>query len=187
MLFRPLPPLLAVAALVLGGSAYAQQPTTPTGVSSELERTSSTTPAEKIAYAERGNQEIRDAEKQIAKLLEQARKEGGNAEAVQCVVSRLTAVRALLQVSTKAEEDMKIALQSGEEERANHEYRKIAVAVSKTRVLLAESQRCLAGEQLESGTTLVDWEAELDDLADEWEDYEADDVFEDLPPISPFQ
>lgn len=186
MSFRSVAAFLGVA-LLFAVSAVAATTDTPVGVSSDIERTASTTPEEKIAYAERGNQEIRDAERQMTKLLEQARKDPNGAEAVQCVVSRLTAVRALVQVSMKAEVDMKTALQTGEEERANHEYRKIAVAVSKTRVLLAEANRCLTGEQVESGTTLVDWVAALDEIADEWEDEDVEDVWLDLPPVSPSQ
>jgi hypothetical protein len=159
----------------------------PSGVSSDLERTSTTSPQEKIAYAETSNQEIRDAEKQIAKLLEQSRKDG-DAEAIECLVTRLTSVRALLQVSEAAEIAMKDALAGGDDERANHEFRKIAVAISKTRMLLAEAQRCASDQQLQSGTTLTEWEAEgenPDDLPTATID--TVDFGTVPPPVSPFQ
>lgn len=177
----------AAAALLVGlglvGIAVAQD---PTGVTSDLERTASTTPQEKIAYAESSNQEIRDAEKQIARLLEQARKDG-DGEAIECLVNRLTSVRALLQVSEGAEVAMKNAIAAGEEEKANHEFRKIAVAVGKTRMLLAEAQRCASDQTLESGTTLVDWESsgDFDDELPEPEITDFD-IPADPPEVSPF-
>lgn len=173
----------ALSGLGLIGIALAQD---PTGVMSDLERTASTTPQEKIAYAESANQEIRDAERQIAKLLEQARKDG-DAEAIECLVNRLTSVRALLQVSEGAEVAMKNAIAGGEEEKANHEFRKIAVALGKTRMLLAEAQRCVSDQTLESGTTLVDWESS-GDFDDELTEPEIDefDIPLDPPEVSPF-
>lgn len=158
----------------------------PTGITSDIERTATTSPQEKIGYAEASNQEIRDAEKTITRLLEQARKDA-DAEAIECLVNRLTSVRALLQVSESAETAMKDAIAAGIDEKANHEFRKIAVAVSKTRMLLAEAQRCASDQQVESGTTLVDWEsaiADEDDLGDlEIDDF---DIGLDPPQVSPF-
>lgn len=178
---------IAIALLVplfsLIGEVQAQD---PTGVTSDIERTATTTPQEKIAYAEASNQEIRDAEKTIARLLDQARKDA-DAEAIECLVNRLTSVRALLQVSESAEIAMKDAIAAGTDEKADHEFRKIAVAVSKTRMLLAEAQRCASDQQVESGTTLVDWEsaiADEDDLGDlEIDDF---DIGLDPPQVSPF-
>jgi DNA-binding phage protein len=174
--------LLATLLLV----PVALQAQDPTGVISDLERTATTTPAEKIAYAESSNQEIRDAEKQITRLLEQARKDS-DAEAIECLQNRLTSVRALLQVSETAEVSMRDAIAAGAEEKANHEFRKIAVAVSKTRLLLAEAQRCASDQQVESGSTLVDWESalaeenDLDDL-----DIDDFDIGLDPPQRSPW-
>jgi hypothetical protein len=152
---------LLTLSTVLVADAIAQD---PTGVSSDIERTETTSPQEKITYAENSNQEIREAEKEIAKLLETAQKEG-DAEAVECLVNRLTSVRALLQVSEAAEIAMKDALAGGDDERANHEFRKIAVAISKTRMLLAEAQRCSSDQSLQSGATITEWEVEGGDPA----------------------
>lgn len=158
----------------------------PTGVTSDIERTATTSPQEKIAYAETSNEEIRDAERAINRLLEQARKDG-DAEAIECLVNRLTSVRALLQVSESAETAMKDAIAAGTEEKANHEFRKIAVAVSKTRMLLAEAQRCASDQQVESGTTLVDWESAIADENDlDNLDIDDFDIGLDPPPVSPF-
>ncbi|MEQ1503626.1 MAG: hypothetical protein ABMB14_15415 [Myxococcota bacterium] len=174
---------LSLSAVLFAGTVQAQD---PTGVTSDLERTATTTPAEKITYATSSNEEIRDAEKQITRLLEQARKDA-DAEAIECLINRLTSVRALLQVSESAEVMMRDAIAAGGEEQANHEFRKIAVAVTKTRMLLAEAQRCASDQVVESGTTLVDWESaladedDLDDLA--ITDF---DIGLDPPQVSPF-
>jgi DNA-binding phage protein len=177
-------PLAAGAffALLVAGVASAQE---PTGVSSEVERTASTSPQEKISYAESSNNEIREAEKTISRLLEQARKDG-DAEAIECLINKLTSVRALLQVSESAEVSMRDAIAAGEDEKANHEFRKIAVAVSKTRQLMAEAQRCAANEDLAPGETYVDWESRLDGGTTFDDNADTIDIDVDVPPISPF-
>jgi len=175
---------LAVLSALAVGPALAQS---PGGVSSELERTASTSPDEKKTYAEVSNQEIRDAEKQIAKLLETAKKDG-DAEATECLLSRLTAVRALQSVSERAEGAMSEALAAGNQEKANHEFRKIAVAVSKTRMLRAEANRCSSDEADGGDSTIVDWESFLQDYQDVFDQYDLDelDFGQDPPQVSPF-
>ena len=177
--------MTAIITLLMALSMPAQAQD-PTGVSSELERTASTSPQEKITYAENSNAEIREGEKQISRLLEQARKDG-DTEAIECLINRLTSVRALLQVSEGAESAMRSAITAGEEEKANHEFRKIAVAVSKTRMLLAEAQRCAADQDLESGTTVVEWFDQLSE-GDPFEEVEINDfdISIDPPQVSPF-
>jgi len=183
MAIRRLTALVLLSALT-ASPALAQS---PGGVSSELERTASTSPDEKKAYAEVSNQEIRDADKQISKLLEAAKKEG-DTEATECLLSRLTAVRALLSVSERAEGAMGEALAAGNEEKANHEFRKIAVAVSKTRMLRAEANRCTADESEGGDNTIVDWESFLQDYQDVFDEYDLDDLDfgQDPPQVSPF-
>jgi hypothetical protein len=176
--------LLTLLSTILVADAIAQD---PTGVSSDIERTATTSPQEKITYAENSNQEIREAEKEIAKLLEQSRKDG-DAEAIECLVNRLTSVRALLQVSEAAEVAMKDALANGDDERANHEFRKIAVAISKTRMLLAEAQRCSSDQSLQSGATITEWEVEgVDPVNPDPPDFSTTGIGLTPPPVSPFQ
>ncbi len=95
---------------------------------------------------------MRNAVKAVSKMLEGARRES-NVEHLQCLTNRLTAIRALVQVSETAEVAMKDALSAGESERADHEFRKIAVALTKTRQLLAEAERCMDDPDLRSGDT----------------------------------
>ena len=173
--FAALAPLLVVV-----GDSVAQD---PTGVSSSIEQTASISPEEKLTYAASAVQEIKDAVKIIEKLIEQTQaKKDSDADAVQCLVNRLTSVTALLQVAEGSELALKSALNDGEDERANHEFRKIATARSKTRMLLAEAQRCASDTKLESGRTQVDWETVLQD-DDEFLEPEIDDL--DLDPQPP--
>jgi hypothetical protein len=170
-----------LAVLATSGRALGQDPTT----ASDLEMAASSTPQDKIAYAESANAEINEAVRQINRLLEQARKES-DADAIECLISRFTSVRALLQVSQSAEISMKNSIAAAEEEKANHEYRKIAVAVSKSRMLLAEAQRCASEDQLESGTTLVDFTTVLGEGGDTLPDVTITTTNLEPPPVSPF-
>ena len=173
-------------ALLFGavGPAYAQD---PGGMSSELERTATTTPAEKVAYAEAANIEISDAVSTITTLLDNAKK-SGDVEALQGLTSRLASGRALQQVSQDAETAMKSAIAKGETERANHEFRKIAVAVSKVRALLAEAQQLTTDQAAADGITNVTFfvEEEVDIGDDDGNDIDDLDIGFDPPDSSPF-
>jgi hypothetical protein len=184
------PKALALVAMlplaVFLGQAVAAE---PTGVSSDLERTANTTPEEKLAYAASANQEIADALRAMDKMYEQSKARGEEgADGAACISKKRLSVAALQTVSTAAETQMKTYLNTGAYENADHEYRKIAVAVTKTRILLAEAQQCATGSQLESGTTLVDWESALQD-DDQLLEPDIDDLDIDVAPpaITPFQ
>ncbi len=146
------------AALALGltavGVVAAQQ---PTGVVSELQRIANTTPEEKIAYAEAANEEIAEAARTIEKLHESAKRDGATPEAIQCLTQRLNAVRTLGDVSLRSTAAMRESLSFKEIESADHEFRKIAIALSKVRGLLGEAYTCTGEETLESGSTQIDY------------------------------
>lgn len=144
-----IPGLLALV-LGLGSPAFAQEP----GVTGELERTATASPKEKIEYVERSLGEKRAAVKAVQKLLDDARRQG-NAERVECLNERAPQLGALAQVTEMAQTSMKQALDSGQNERADHELRKVAVAVTKTRQLLLEAQACSDDAGLASGETRV--------------------------------
>lgn len=134
------------------------------GVSSDLDRTATTTPEQKLEYASTSVTEIEDAVKTIERLLQQTtEKKDADADSVQCLKNRLTSVRALAQVAASSKTALSTAVNEANEEVANHEYRKIAVVLGKTRVLLAEANQCATGSDVESGTTLVDWISDLRD------------------------
>ncbi len=175
---------LLAASFMTASPALAQE----TGVSGTLERSSSTSPQEKLAYAASSNSEMRDAVKSVSKLLEGARRES-NVERLQCLSSRLNAIRALVQVSESAEIAMKDALSNGQAERADHEFRKIAVALTKTRQLLAEAERCMDESGLLSGDTILETSGGIADEGDDTQDEPIDsfDLGYDPPEASPFQ
>ena len=179
-------PILAL--LALGAPAWAQDDEPEPGVQGELERTASTTPQEKIDYAAKTTSELREAIREITRLVEQARRDD-EVQQLQCLNSKLTSIRALLQVSETAQAAMRDALAAGEIERADHELRKIAVARTKTRQLRAEAEQCVSGEgPLKSGETQVTVEtAELEDESElEEVPYDPFDIGNDPPEASPF-
>ncbi len=65
-------------------------------------------------------------------------------------------MRALQQVVLNADGKMRTSLASGQAEKADHEFRKVAVALSKTRMLYAEAQRCDSDGLGTLGDTFID-------------------------------
>jgi hypothetical protein len=187
------PVRLLTALVALAGFAWASGDAgaaTPTGVSSELEQTASTTPEEKIAYAASALQEIQVALTTIDKLLNQQKAKGGegSTDAINCLRLKYTSVLALNDVAQSASVSMQSAIDDDNEELANHEYRKIAVAVAKTRQLLAEAQTCASDGTVSSGTTIVDWESALDNPDDLKEPEIIETNTTPAPPdVTPFQ
>jgi len=137
---------LLFGTLVAAAPAIAQD----SGVMGDLERTATATPQEKLQYASDAADEQRAALQQVQKLLDDARRQG-ETERIECLNERLTQVRALAQVTELAETAMREALASGQRDRADHEMRKIAVALGKTRQLVVEAQACVDDSSVASG------------------------------------
>lgn len=175
---------LAAFGLLASAPAFAQE----TGISGELERTASTTSQEKMQYASDANNEMRDAVKRVSKLLEAARREQDVVK-IQCLNNRLTSLRALLQVSEASEGALNDAIANGEDEKANHEFRKTAVALSKARQILAEAERCAGDAGAADGSTVVEVSGALTSDTDPTEGVAVDDsdIGYDPPDVSPFQ
>lgn len=174
----------ALLAVLAAAPAMAQDP----GVTGELERVASTTPQEKLDYAVAAKDEMRAAVKDISTLADTARRENEQ-ERLQCINARLTTIRALLQVTEAAESAMQVALEAGESERADHEFRKIAVARTKTRELVREAQACVTGkEAIAEGETIVTVEGgEFPDESDLLDTpFDPFDLGNDAPEQSPY-
>jgi hypothetical protein len=167
--------------LLLGapGISVAQQ---PGGISSELEKTASTTPEQKLSYAQKANSEVSSDEKAVSEMLEKARKDQ-QAQVIECLLSRLTAIRALQSVGQRAEGSLQDAVSQGAEEKANHEFRKIAVAVAKSRQLRAEANRCSVSDQSGGNATVVDWESFLEEYGDVYDSFDLDELFFGQDPL----
>ncbi len=174
---------LALAGLLwLAPAVQAQE----TGVAGELERTAGATPKEKLDYSAGAVEEMREAVKSTSRLLEAARRDGA-VEEIQCLSNRMTPLRALLQVSEQAETSLKDRLGVQDTAGADREFRKIAVALTKSRQLVAEAERCVDATALQSGDTVTSWEGAAttgDDTIDPG--FTAFDLGFDPPESSPF-
>jgi hypothetical protein len=148
--------LLLVSCLAVGGVAWSQD----SGVSGDLERTATATPQEKLQFAADAVEEQKALVKQTQKTLDDAKRQGDD-DAVQCINERLAQIRALAQVTELAKVAMAQAVEAGQTERADHELRKIAVALGKTRQLSNEAQGCVQDADVASGETSVRVEGAL--------------------------
>lgn len=150
--------------------AWAQSP----GVSGSLEQASATTPEEKQAFASGAVTEIDEAVKAVEKLKEQAEKDK-QTEVVECLVKKLTPLRALGEIARGSKQSLDGYLAARDNAHADLEYRKIAVAVAKARELLAEAQACAWESGVRRGEAVVSIE-----------DEEPDDVpLVDIPDVQP--
>ena len=139
--------------------------------------------AQKNAYATSANQEIGDYVRAVTTM--KNRVGDDDPEVKQCLTTKLTSLSALYQVSTAAQQ--RLADPSTDPAMVDHEFRKIAVALAKSRTLFAEAQQCTATGPIGSGTTLVDWEAVLSFTEDQL-DLAIDELALDWQPpeLSPF-
>jgi len=141
---------------MLAGSApmaHAQE----TGVAGELERIASATPAERLEYSDDALEEMRESVKTASRLMEAARRDG-LVDELQCLSKLVTPLRSLLQVSESADTAMRTAMADGATARADQEFRKIAVALTKSRQLASEAGRCMDSTALQSGDTVTSWQ-----------------------------
>ncbi|HRE03844.1 MAG TPA: hypothetical protein PLV68_21285, partial [Ilumatobacteraceae bacterium] len=94
--------------------------------------------------------------------LDEAEREG-DAETVECIRLRKSKISALLAVSSLAQKDMNLALSSGQDARAEHEFRKITVAQAKVRQFQSEVQACTGEGSVADSSSSVDAESNLDE------------------------
>ena len=132
------------------------------------------TPRQQVSFAEETLVELDAALEQLQELLAEATARE-DTEQIQCVKLKQVAVRALRDVSARADSAMRGALASGAEDRAAHELRKIAVARTKVRQLVAEAQACMGQPATLASTLDVDVDGlEAEGFDDETEEPEAD-------------
>ncbi len=128
----------------------------PTTDDSDFRSNPMPTDAERYRYGTSSLAEMRAALQTMA-----AGRTTTDLEKVQCKSAREASARALLEVAAASARQMQIGLESGDTQRADHEFRKISVAVTKTRSLLAEWQQC--GAETSSGTTSVVLSIDMDE------------------------
>lgn len=180
---RPLLAVFLVSALT-SAPAWAQEG----GFTSELERVADASPEEKVAYVEASVREIEDSHAIVQAMMDEARDARDN-QTIQCVSGRLRDLTALESVSQQAERDMINAMGAQNFERASHEFRKVAVALQRSRMLLAEAERCVGGQELADGETSVQYVGDEDDVifGDSGLDIDDTDIGFDPPDVSPFR
>ena len=160
------------------------------GIRGELEQAAETTPEEKVRFVERVLEEMQGAVRETGKLLESAEK-SKDVVRMQCLNQKLTSIRALLAVSEQASGAMQNALVAAENQSADHEFRKIAVALSKVRQFNAEADACLGAVGTQPGAIEIEVEegTVLAGDADDTEPMEDGntDIGIDPPGTSPFE
>jgi hypothetical protein len=159
-----MPLVLVVLLTLLGAPARADTP----GVVGQLEQSATTSPKEKVAFSEAAVLEIGGAVKTVEKLLDEATKQK-NTEEIECLTRKLTPLKALLEVSKASNTAMQSALASSDAVHADQEFRKIAVALTKSRDFLAEAQACVGDAGAKRGNaaiTVVEGEGSLVDETD---------------------
>jgi hypothetical protein len=115
----------------------------------------SESPAELRAEAQSALAEIQSFVEVMASDLGDAESDRATAR-LECLTGKLSSTRTLNEVSQVANEEMEAALQAGEVERARHEFRKIGVALERSRQYSAEAQNCLGERGASTGVTQVD-------------------------------
>ncbi len=174
--------LAMVAAVALGGHAVAQE-----GVAGQPMSTA--TAKQKIEFTNKVIVEMQDGLKDVERMLDDAHKEG-NPDKIRCVEDKLASLRALKEVTVRAQGAMTEALASSDPtgpERADHELRKVGIAVSKFRQIYSEAAACV-GESSVDGTAEV--AVNQQGLTDQGEtDEQVGDVQidEDPPQYTPFE
>lgn len=119
-------------------------------------------------------------------LLRKAEEKGGPEE-IQCIKDKLAASRAMLDVSTLARQAMQEALASNSTARADTEYRKISVALSKVEQFLAEALACV-GEENTLGEVVSSSNGDDESGRDDFKDIATiGDIGDDPPNTTPYQ
>ena len=175
---------ILLAVLFVGASsAYAQDG----GVSGELQRYAETSPAQKKQYVSDALSEMSDGLRQIERLSDTAKKKNDERETA-CIASRLTQMRALFQVTEMAQIALSEATAASNSDREDYEFRKTAVALSKSRQLRVEAEACVGQTKAKSGETTLTVVGALEDDSDDLEapDLNLLDLGVDPPLVSPY-
>ena len=159
------------------------------GTAGNLEQSTTASASEMVSFANSAVSEMEDARQDVQKMLVAAEKES-DVYQVQCLNKKLSAIPALAQVSGSAKASMQDALAAGENERAEQEFRKLAVAQGKVRQFRAEAEACTRDDGTAPGDVSVDVSNEA--LAETVTDTESIDdgnfgVGDEPPSTSPFE
>ena len=179
----------ALALVLLSGLLPEAKAEDDNSIRSQLEQSSLTSIEEKQEFALNANEEMNRAVKKLAKAMSDAERER-EAVRLNCLTKKLSSARTLSEVAESANEAMDAAIKANDLDKAEHEFRKIAVALQKTREFAAEGEACLGDSGSASGVTSVDVSSgALDDLDDTepFDDGSTGLLGIDPPDTSPFE
>lgn len=141
------------------------------------------TPGEKLSEAQQALRDIRDISDYVGELLTGV-KEGEQPVQVKCLNKKVASLKTLTEITESASLSMQESMAEGNDGRADHEYRKVGVALSKAKQLRAEAEACL-GEDGAPETTIEVNESETEGSDDV--DSGNTDIGSDPPDVSPYQ
>ena len=132
--------------------------------------------------------EIEEYQQDVVRIRDSVSREG-DFEVDDCVGRMERRINTLANVATVAESNLSSALSAGQRERAEHEYRKIAVARSMVEQFFREAEVCVGGDATDQDQADVSWTSEgLSDVDDSESSTEGLDVVGvDPPNTSPFE
>jgi hypothetical protein len=133
--------VLAVALGISSPAALAQDPASQ----GEVVSGSSTSSSQKIQFGRDAIADMKETAQYVDGLLVTAQPEQ-DAVKIQCLNKKLSALRALVQVSESALASMQEALAVGDDARADYEFRKIGVAKNKANQFRGEADACVGEE-----------------------------------------
>ncbi|MCB9671757.1 MAG: hypothetical protein H6734_19925 [Alphaproteobacteria bacterium] len=135
---------LALLFLGLAGIAFAQD----SGIESALQKAATATPQEMRDFATSSVSTVSENAKAVGRLTDTARTKG-DFRVQNCLTPKNTSAQALVQVTELSAGNLNRALDEGGEDgtaRARHEYRKIAVSLSKSDKIRSEAEACNDGD-----------------------------------------
>jgi len=151
--------LARISAITLGlavsVTAYAQDTSATTSGTSQV-----TTDRQMIEDASKALAKMQEYSAKVERLKEVVDREGDYEKGVNCVQAAQQRVDTLIAVATRAEGALKESLAQGQRQRADHEFRKIAVASAKVLQLFAEADACVGGSSGGQDQAEVSWTAE---------------------------
>ena len=158
------------------------------GATGEIEASTLLSDSEKTSFAADAIAEMSTASRDVSRLLADAERDG-DVLTINCLTKKQAALRSLVEVSESASAKMNDAMVAGDKPRADAEFRKVAVALSKARQFRAEAEACGGGGDGESGETTVDVQGDAWGLGDDTSgiDDGNSDLGTDPPGTTPFE
>jgi saccharopine dehydrogenase-like NADP-dependent oxidoreductase len=161
----------------------------PEGIRAQLEQSTATSSSEKREFATDANKEMEAAVKKLSKAMADAERER-EAVRLNCLSKKLSSARTLSEVAESASQAMNVAIDGNDLDKAEHEFRKIAVALQKTREFAAEGEACLGDAGSSPGVTSVvvsQGDLDAEDDTEPIDDGSLGLLGVDPPETSPFQ